>query len=602
MPAPVKVLARIRSWEGYGGVGDYARSHGNTEEVIEMFEAIQKGKYSCTSSGAVDNGETFDLVIIGGGLSGMSAAHQFKKKARGGGRCLILENHPMFGGQAKRNEFLVNGYRLMGPQASNSFVVIDRPGVAGYEMFSELGLPEDFQYRSYSEDLKPLQFDRTNYGFTLWHDLSPSVGYFFEDPAQGGEARWISDLWKNRLAETPYSEKVRQEFLIWRSTRKRYYTGGDFKVWLDTMTYSDYLQNVMGLSSEITDFANPVLASGLGLGCDAISAYGAYQISMPGFMGFTRRKRERRFEVSDWQSFPGGNDGFSRYQVKAIIPEAIDGSHSFEDILNNPVNFDVLDRPENSIRMRLGATALCVEHGDSREESDAVLVSYFKGGKVHRLKARGVVMATDSWINRRIVGDLPEKYRNAYRQFHRSAVMVVNVAVTNWRFLYRLGLTGCRWFEGFGFSCNIRQPMIVGNNSPPLHPDKPIVVTFYVPLFYPGLTIEEQGSKGRREILSTSYYDYEVMIREQMMKLFGRAGFDHGRDIAGIIINRWISAYVNPQPGFYFGKGGGEAPREVIRKPHGRIAFGHSELEGHQNWSGAFEGGKRAARQIMESL
>jgi spermidine dehydrogenase len=365
------------------------------------------------------------------------------------------------------------------------------------------------------------------------------------------------------------------------------------------MTYKAYIEKVMGLDPQVTRFADPILASGLGLGCDVISAYAAYQISMPGFTGFTGRERPRRLEESTWHSFPGGNDGFSRYILKALIPNAIDGSSSMEAILNNRINFDALDRPENRIRMRLGSMAVRVEHEALPEKSDSVLITFSKGGRLYRLKARAVVMASGGWINRRVVKDLPEEYREAYEQFHYSSVLVVNVALTNWRFLYKLNMTGCRWFRGFGYSCNIRQPMIVGEYRPPLHPDKPIVLTFYVPFHYTGLPIQEQGEKGRAEILSTSYAEFEQKVIDQMTMLFGSAGFAR-RDIAGIILNRWVYAYVNPWPGFFFGQPGKPAPRDVIRKLFGRIAFAHSELDGHQNWSGAIDEGGRAVRQISE--
>ena len=314
------------------------------------------------------------------------------------------------------------------------------------------------------------------------------------------------------------------------------------------MTYKDYLEKIMGLSPEITKFVDPVLASSIGLGSDVISAYGAYQVSMPGFSQGS--SGSARAGDRDWHSFPGGNDGFSRHFVKRLVPDAIMGGNSFADILNKGIDFKALDRTENSISIRLGALAVLIEHEGRPERSEHVKVSYVKGGRVYGLKARAVVMANGSWVTQRIVRDLPQEYKNAYSRFHRSPMLVVNVAVTNWRFLYKLGLTACRWFEGFGFSCNIRQPMTAGDYRPPLDPDKPAIMTFYVPFYYPGLSIREQGVRGRTELLSTSYAEYEKKIVKQMVMLFGDAGFDPGRDLAGIILNRWGHAYVNPQPGF----------------------------------------------------
>jgi spermidine dehydrogenase len=144
--------------------------------------------------------------------------------------------------------------------------------------------------------------------------------------------------------------------------------------------------------------------------------------------------------------------------------------------------------------------------------------------------------------------------------------------------------------------------MIVGDYQPPLDPDKPAIITFYVPFYYPGLPVREQGIKGRMKLLSTSYSDFESQIRDQMIRLFGKSGFKPDKDLAGIILNRWGHAYVNPQPGFYFGRDGKPAPRDVIRRRFGRISFAHAELHGHQHWAGAAAEGIRAVDQILEVI
>jgi len=599
LPAPVELLAQDSLWEGFGGIGDYASSHGNTEEIVSILNRMNRGDFRSHSGQAINTEEIFDLVVVGGGLSGLGAAHYFRKHGRSGQKCLIIDNHPIFGGHAKRNEFAVDGYKTTGPQASNSFAVVNVEGSLEDEIFSDLKIPRTFSYQELSPEFGKLAFDRTSYGFMLWQDVSPSVGFYYE---QGQDPLWVVDPWGKKLKKAPYSRKVRKDFLKWRNTEKRYYRRPSFERWLDTMTYQDYLENVMDLSATVPEFADPIVASALGLGSDVISAYGAYQIGMPGFKGFGRWTGTRRLDETGWQSFPGGNDGFTRYFIKTLIPGAIEGEYSFDDILNRPVNLDALDRPQNEVRMRLGASVVSVQHTPSLDKPDHVQVTYVKGGQTYRLRAKAVVMASASWTNRHVVRDLPDEYIKAFEDFHYSPVLVVNVALTNWRFLYKLGLTGCRWFEGFGFSCNMRKPMTAGSYQQPLHPDKPIVLTFYVPLHYPGLQIMKQGARGRREILSTSYGEYERKIIGQMNRVFGSAGFDPGRDIAGIILNRWVNAYINPQPGFYFGQGGRPASRDVIREPFGRIAFGHSELNGHQNWAAAVEEGQSAASRAMDFL
>lgn len=602
LPAPIQLFAQEEPWDGYGGVGDYSSSHGNTRSVVLNGHKIRDGKYDNASRDAVDTEEIFDLVIVGGGLTGLGAALRFKDTKSRKQKCLIIENHPIFGGEAKRNEFMVGGYRLTAPQASNSFVVLGA-GASGHDIYSRLGVPREFKYQDFTSRDRSLHFDRTNFGFMLWYDAAPNIGYFFTNLGDKKESRWVVNMWDDNLQSAPYTEKAMKDFSAWRNYNKRYYEGDDWSRWLDSMTYRNYLEKVMGLGPEVAKFVDPVLASSIGLGCDAISAFGAYQVAMPGFQGLPGGfKRKHRYDESSWQSFPGGNDGFSRYFMKALIPDAISGSNSFADILNQPVNFDALDRPSNDVRLRLNALTVRVEHNASSEKSEHVLITFLKGGKLYRLKASGVVMACGGWVGHRIVRDLPPHYQTAYHEFSHSPVMVVNVALTNWRFMDKLGITACRWFAGFGFSCNIRQPMIVGDYRPPLDPDKPAVLTFYVPFYYPGLPAKDQGIKGRNELLSTSYATYERMITEQMKELFGKAGFDPGKDIAGIVLNRWGHAYVNPQPGFYFGRNGRPAPRDIIRQRFGRIAFAHSELNGHQHWVGAVSEGQRAVNQINSIL
>jgi spermidine dehydrogenase len=243
-----------------------------------------------------------------------------------------------------------------------------------------------------------------------------------------------------------------------------------------------------------------------------------------------------------------------------------------------------------------------VEQENSSVPRKNITFIYLHDGKLYRLNAGSAIMACGSRLTRKVVTGLSAGHAEAYARFHVSPILVANVALTNWRFLYRLGFTACKWFGGFGFGCNIRKPMYVGNYRPPLHPDKPTVLTFYISFHQPGLTIEEQGESGRKKLLGTSYAEFESLIVKQMRLLFSDAGFQADKDIAGIILNRWTYAYVNPQPGFYFGEDGKSAPRDFIRKSFGRISFAHAELNGHQHWVAAADEGRRAARQALSSL
>lgn len=212
-------------------------------------------------------------------------------------------------------------------------------------------------------------------------------------------------------------------------------------------------------------------------------------------------------------------------------------------------------------------------------------------------------MASAGWINRHLLADLPGDIRAAYGEFQYAPDLSVNVALTNWRFLYKLGAPAVRYFnDGFGWSCNIRRPMTAGSFDPVLHPDKPTVLTFYMGLYAAGRSAAEQGDIGRKRLLGTTYASYESQIRAQMTTLFHDAGFRASRDIACIALNRWGHARVLQPPGFYYGRDGKASPRETVQKGYGSIVIAHSELNGHQSATGALQQAKRAADQFTPLL
>ena len=175
------------------------------------------------------------------------------------------------------------------------------------------------------------------------------------------------------------------------------------------------------------------------------------------------------------------------------------------------------------------------------------------------------------------------------------------LAVRHWRFLYDMGIHECRWFEGIGNYFAVRRTATSGPVSPTISPDSPTVLTLKILYSYPGEPITVQNARGRAELLSTTFSEYERRIREQLASMLGRAGFDAQRDIAGIILNRWGHAYLSPQPGFFFGDGDNPAPGEVLRsQPVGRIAFANSDLSGIMDHRASILEAHRAVQQVLE--
>jgi spermidine dehydrogenase len=244
-----------------------------------------------------------------------------------------------------------------------------------------------------------------------------------------------------------------------------------------------------------------------------------------------------------------------------------------------------------------------VKHEGDPSKSSFVTIGYTRGNKVYRIKARSVVMAGGCWTSKLIVRDLPSSHRQAYDQFYRSPCMMANVALRNWRFLYKLGISGCQWFEGLGSFAAVRKVPTFSTDQKTIGPDSPVVLTLKVLFPHYGKPLQEQGNLGRAQLLSTSFRDYERQIRAQLTEMFSASGFYAARDIAGIVLNRWGHAYGSPQPGFFFGKDGNPAPRDILRAmPFGRIAFANTDLSGTPDHRTAIGEAHRAANQLLDRV
>jgi spermidine dehydrogenase len=591
--APVSLLAE-EDWTGYGGIGDYANSNGNTYEVMTAGHRIRDRVFEAAPVDAIDTGERFDCVVVGGGISGLAAALFFQRQAQAEATALVLDNHPIFGGEAKRNEFQVDGQHLTAHQGSAAcFPPLPNTFLA--EFYDSIGVDwRQFQYQEWSGARAAVPIETAPYPVG-----GKTSGFFFGAKFGQPDGLWLIDPWGKRLEGAPISAQAKRELLSMRDEDRKPFSehrlqpkehGDAASRHLDSITLEQHLMESYGLSaSTIRTFLSPITGGGSGIGADVLSAYADYAADVLLPWDYSKGA----------QMFPGGNAGMARQILKQLIPDAISGGTTMQEICQGRVDFNKLDRPGQRSRFRAGATVVSVKHAGGALRSEEVEILYTKEGKLYRVRARGVVMAGGSWTTKHVVRDLPPACGDAYAQFHRSPCLMANVAVRNWRFLYNLGLTECQWFEGIGNYLTMRKVATLGTDSRIINPDMPAVLTLKILFSYPGLSLEEQTVRGRTELLSTSFRDYERRIREQFTMMFARSGFDARRDIAGIILNRWGHAYLSPQPGFFFGANGKPGPGEILRQnSFGRIAFANSDLSGIMDHRMSILEARRAVKQI----
>jgi spermidine dehydrogenase len=595
--APLNTLDA--SWTGPGGVGSYAKANGNTHDVVNAAHTFRNRDFDTQLANAEATGEHFDLVIVGAGFAGISAAYTYLK-SKPEARILILENHAMFGGEARQNEFEVDGYRLWGPQGSNGAVwPLDGAKKIGMysDLWAELDLPTELEWQEANNSDLKIPKDIYSPMHLTWEETD--LGWFHE------ETGMAVNPWSNRFRDVPLDDKTKND-LIWMELYRQPQEREDWAQWLDSMTYKEFMKNEMGIDNEFIDeYLNPFAAAmGCGLGTDVISAYQAFNFIQPGVNQYGRQ-----FGIGDptdyvyLASFPGGNTGILRHLVHRIIPNVFGDAESLTEIISNPVNFAALDGAAQAVKMRLGSLVVNVHHEGPAESAEKVQITYLNDEKMHQVTADRVVMAGQQHLNKRVVTDLPEAYRAAMDEFKHSPMLTVNVALRNWKFMDNMGVASVRWFGDNmgGWFTSLRKQMVLDGEEPmPLDPEKPTVLTLYNSFCTPGLPLHEQTVAARMQLFSLSYADVENEIRSQFTKMFGPGGFDADRDIAGITLNRQGHAYLVTPPGFFFGKDGNPPPSDVIRKPHGRIAFAHSELMGYQMWEGAAHEGDRAAKQMLQ--
>ncbi len=332
---PLQLLGEEDTWTGYGGVGDYSKSNGNTLEVLAAGHRIRDGEFDRLPANVIETGETFDCVIVGGGISGLAAALFFLRKGGKNRTCLVLDNHPVFGGEAKRNEFMVDGHRLMAHQGSAVFFV-QYPHSFLARFYDSIGLTTPrLQYQKWAGPAKEMPLSKTPYDMV--GSEPATYGLYFGAKFGQKPGMWLVDPWKKKLEGAPISETARAELLKWRAgpqqeEKRPQYFGDEISRHLDSITLEEHMMRRFGISREtIRTYLSPVEGGGSGLGPDALSAFADYAADL---------LHPLQSDDTD-QMFPGGNTGIARLMVKTLIPQSIAGDGGMEAVCRNDINFSV---------------------------------------------------------------------------------------------------------------------------------------------------------------------------------------------------------------------------------------------------------------------
>ena len=584
---------------------------------FDAAHGLRDGTFWNSAGKPEDSGESYDLIIVGGGISGLAAAHFYRKAAGSKARILILENHDDFGGHAKRNEFRVNNAFRLGFGGTFSIESPAPYSAVAKGVIEELGIDvpsfsKYFDRNLYSSaGMRPkIFFDKETFGVDkLVIDHNPRGGGESEDAAGPS-----LELLKQFLADAPLADKAKRDLQRLYQEPKDYFPGltsDEKKAKLARMSYASFLKDVAGVDEDIIKMYQSLPHGLFGVGIDAVAAQDAWGLGLPGFDGLkldpAPGKGMNRDAIPNEEAekyffhFPDGNATIARLLVRKLIPDAVPGN-SVSDAVLAKANYAKLDDPSWPVRIRLNSTAVRVKHLGDAASAKEVEVSYARGGKVYTAKAKNSILACWHVVIPYICEELPDKQKEAMASAQKVPLLYTYVAVRNWTSFQKLGTSSVYAPSMYHSYVNLDLPVSIGGYECARKPDEPILVHMMKAACRPGRTARQQHMIGRMELYSTDFETMERKIRDQLARTLGPGGFDPARDIAAITVNRWPHGYAYEYNSLFdsFWLEGGETPCEVARKPHGRIAIANSDAGAYAYTDEAINQAWRAVGEITK--
>lgn len=541
---------------------------------FEVAHSLRDGTKFDPASAAI--AEHYDLIVVGGGISGLASAHYYRQH-RPGARILILDTNDDFGGHAKRNELAVDGKTLIAYGGTES---IDSPvhkwsGVAR-GLLRDIGI--DLQRFETAFDRKFLDrwglqratfFKKETFGtdclvrrpFGDFNDAD-------EFPPDEGSLRAyvgqmpLSDPARKTLIEMIWSDR---DVLAGKALTER-------RAIVDHMSYRDFIVRYWQAGDEVVNFLQARTLDQWAIGIDAVPPSGA--LTLPGL------KAQRAALGVNFEDlpepyiyhFPDGNASIARMLVRRMIPGCATGK-TMDDIVMARVDYKALDRADQPVRIRLNSTAVNV-----RNVARGVEVAYVKDGELARVAAHDCVLACYQAIIPYLAPELAENQRAALHESVRAPLVYANVAVRHWRPWHKLGV---HYIDNPGgtFAAKLDFPVSMGGYRCSAGPDEPICLHLqFIPTApNQGLNMREQYRRGRARLYAMSFSDYENEMRDELGRMLSPAGFDFDRDVSAITVNRWPHGYAyTPTPLF-------DEPRKqarieaLARQKFGRVSIANSD-------------------------
>jgi len=585
---------------------------GSHEGSFEIGHAMRDGQ-SWQSADAGDG--HYDLVVVGGGISGLAAAYFYRKQHGPQSRILILDNHDDFGGHAKRNEFWYDGRMFLVNGGTLNVEAPSQYSTIAAGLLWELGID------------RTRYFEKNRDMFSFYRDMGLTGSRFF-DRESFGEDKLVVDYSgmpiAEAMAQSPLSEAARQDVIRLYESRENYFPGlsaDETRQRLAQMSHEDYLLNVVKVHPDVVKLFHSAFFGSLVVGPEAIPAIYFRDNGYPGFAGLNledqppellvnepggahgRENIERARSGDPDMYFPDGNATITRLLVRSLIPDAVTAG-DMEDILTAAVDYSRLDRGDQDCRIRLNSMVVNVQH----QGSEQVRTQYINNGQAYTVTSDDVVLACWNTVIPYICPELPATQKEALAYGTKSPLVYGGALLRNWQAFVDTGISSVSAPTSFYSSIGLQASVTMGDYQAPRNPEEPIVLRFSAYFDVPGqnLNRREQHLAGRKEMLATSFDTFEEKLRDQMMRVLGPAGFDDERDIVGLTVNRWPHGYsysYNPMddPEEWAYTSTDARPCVVGRQQSGRIAIANADAAASPHTDAAINEAYRAVSELLNT-
>jgi spermidine dehydrogenase len=577
---------------------------GSHSGSFEVAHSLRDGDFWAKAGTVTETGETYDLVVVGGGISGLAAAH-FYRARHPDARILILDNHDDFGGHAKRNEFDLGGRLAL---LNGGTMLIDSPhpySAVADGLLKTLGI-------------EPVALSKKCSHRDFYPSLGLRRGVFLDKETFGADKLIvIADgvSWAKLLAQSPLSPKVQADIARVQDVTIDYMSGltsDEKKTRLAHMSYRDYLLNVVKADPGVIPFYQARTHGEWGVGIDAVSALDVWSFHFPGFAGlglkpgsaphtgYTAAGYANPEGGSYTFHFPDGNASIARLLARDLIPSAVPG-HSAEDVVTARIDYSRLDRPESPVRIRLSSTGVRARNAGDPASPSGVEVTYSRGGEVTSVRAQACILACYMMMVPYLVPELPERQKQAIKYLTKTPLVYTNVALKNWTSFKSLGVSSVYCPGSYHSSLFLNPVVDIGDYRSPRSPSEPMLIQMIRTPCQPGLTEREQNRAGQFDIFTTTFETFEHNIREQLGRVLGPAGFDPARDISAITVNRWPHGYAYEYNQLFDPEWPeAEQPHVIGRARFGRIAIANSDSGAAAYTDSAIDQAYRAVQELFQ--